>query len=648
MVNSCVYKGGIRMVTERLEDEVVDVFKLIDKKKNFVLSGGAGSGKTYSLVEVINEIYLRNPTAKIACITYTNAAVHEIENRVANKKLKISTIHDFLWDNISSFQNELKSTLIEGINSPEVKYKNIKVEIPYDNEFEDGIKYTEYLRLATGNISHDEIITLANQMFKKYPKLCDILNNKYDYILVDEYQDTFPEVIEILLDFLPNSKTSTKSIIGFFGDSMQSIYDNGIGDLNEYIKLGLVTERQKKQNRRNPQSVITLSNKLRTDGLNQEPSKDKKAPNMENGVIKQGSIKFLYGNLLLDELKHKEYFKGWNFDNPKETKELRLTHNLIAMTAGFPTLMGIYDKDPIIKLKSDFLSFIKGTDIDLNRTFDEVIKSVDWIFSNRVKTVENRGRKQIEVFLENSENSILYNIIKSMAFSDVKKIYFDKDNLISDKKEIDEKTSTQSKRDKLIRHLFKIQSVIKSYEEQDYNEFLRKTSFKIRNIADKQRIKEKVDNLADMKDKTISEVISYADESGLCLKDDNINRFIKGNEYLFKRVSNVKYNEFIHLFDYLEGSSPLSTQHKIKGEEFKNVLVILDNGKWNDYNFEYLFNPTHEKCNPKVLARTNKLFYVCCTRAMDNLVVFCENPSNAMIETAKYWFGKENCIPIAK
>ncbi len=565
------------MATERLEDEVVNVFKLIDEKKNFVLSGGAGSGKTYSLVAVINEIYLRNPAAKIACITYTNAAVHEIENRVANKKLKISTIHDFLWENISSFQSELKLTLIEGINNPEVKYKNIKVEIPYTNEFEDGIKYTEYLRLAMGNISHDEIIILANQMFKKYPKLCDILNSKYEYILVDEYQDTFPKVIEILLDFLPKSNTSNKSIIGFFGDSMQSIYDDGIGDLNEYIKSGLVAERQKKQNRRNPQSVITLSNKLRTDGLKQEPSKDKKAPNMENGIIKQGSIKFLYGAILLDKLKSKEYFKGWNFDNPKETKELRLTHNLIAETAGFRTLMAIYDKDPVINLKNNFLSYIKEKDIQIDetQTFNTVLNSVDWRFSDRVRTIENRGRKQIDVFLENRDNVKIYNLIKDKSFSEVKKIYFDKDNLISDKKEIDEETSTQSKRDKLIRHLFKIQSVIQTYEDKNYNQFMRKTSFKIKCIADKQRIKEKIDTLVNMKKNTIAEVISYSDESHLCIKDDNINNFIKENEYLFNRVSGVKYEEFTHLFNYLEGYSPLSTQHKIKGEEFKKCVSYI-------------------------------------------------------------------------
>ena len=138
------------MVAERLEKEVIQIFEHIDDNKNFLLSGGAGSGKTYSLVSVINEIYNRNPIAKIACITYTNAAVHEIENRVLNKKIRISTIHDFLWDNISPFQNELKTTLIESINNPEVKYKNITVELPYNNEFKDGVKYAEFLRLSDG------------------------------------------------------------------------------------------------------------------------------------------------------------------------------------------------------------------------------------------------------------------------------------------------------------------------------------------------------------------------------------------------------------------------------------------------------------------------------------------------------------------
>lgn len=635
------------MAADGLEKEVVEIFKLIDNNKNFLLSGGAGSGKTYSLVSVINEIYHRNPVAKIACITYTNAAVHEIENRVSNKKIRISTIHDFLWDNISLFQNELKETLLESINNSEVKYKNIVVDTPYSNEFKEGIKYMEYLRLADGCISHDEIIVLANQMFKKYTKLCDILNDKYDYILVDEYQDTFPEVIEILLKFL--SKSKKRCLLGFFGDSMQSIYDDGVGELNSYIESGVVVEGVKKQNRRNPLSVIDLSNKLRIDKLEQIPSEDENAPNMKDGKVKQGTIKFIYGNSLpMKPVKENKIFAGWDFGNSKETKELRLTHNLIASNAGFAGLMAIYDKDPVLKLKRDFIKYIKEKQINIDETitFDEIIKSVEWRYSERVKDVNRRGRKQIDVFLENTENAKCYNLVKDKPFYVVKKMYFDKDSLISDKKEIDEERSTQSKLDKLIRHLRKIQTIVELYETKDYNEFIRKTSFRIRSLSDKKVIKQKIDKILEMKESKIGEVISYAHESGLCLMDDNIEKFVKDNEYLYERVSDIKYQEFINLYTYLEGYSPFSTQHKIKGEEFKNVLIILDNGKWNDYNFEYLFNPLHPKCNQSVLKRTKKLFYVCCTRAMDNLVVYCEEPTKPMLETAKEWFGEENCREI--
>lgn len=635
------------MASKVTEDEVSEIFKLIDDKKNFVLNGGAGSGKTYSLVSVINEIYSQNPLSKIACITYTNAAVHEIENRVANKKLKIATIHDFLWENIYSYQKELKETLVEGINKQ--IFKNIKVETPYDNNFQDGIKYTEHLRIDYGEISHDEIIILANQMFEKYPKLCSILNNKYDFIFVDEYQDTFSEVVKILLDFLPRSDNVNKCIIGFFGDSMQAIYNNGIGDLNEYIKLKKVTEIVKKQNRRNPQTVIDLANKIRTDNLKQEPSEDFNAPNMENGIVKQGSIKFLYGdNISYDNLKKASCFVGWDFNDSKETKELRLTHNLIADTAGFPSLMEIYDKDPLIKLKNEFCKHIKENNIsiDEDKSFGDVVNEVEWTFSDKVKVVENRGKSKFEVFIKEPENKKLYDLVKNMKFIDVKKIYFDKDNLISDKKAIDEISSTQSKRDKLIRHLFKIQSLVKMYKEKRYNDFLRRTSFRITSIKDKEKIHDKISELSSMENKTIGDVISYADKSDLCILDDTINDFIKSNQYLYSRVSEVKYIEFISLYNYLEGFSPLSTQHKIKGEEFKNVLIILDNEKWNSYNFKYLLDPQNKNCNQDVLLRTQKLFYVCCTRAMDNLVVYCDKPTDAMLKTAKSWFGEDNCQEI--
>ena len=48
------------MVEEKLEPEVVQIFEHIKNGKNFLLSGGAGSGKTYSLVQVIKKAIADN------------------------------------------------------------------------------------------------------------------------------------------------------------------------------------------------------------------------------------------------------------------------------------------------------------------------------------------------------------------------------------------------------------------------------------------------------------------------------------------------------------------------------------------------------------------------------------------------------------
>lgn len=101
---------------------VVDkVLEHIHTGHNFLLSGGAGSGKTYALVKVLEKVIEENPHIGIACITYTNTAVDQITARISHDNLRVSTIHDFLWDNMQQFQNELQSTLLERIRDDEDK-----------------------------------------------------------------------------------------------------------------------------------------------------------------------------------------------------------------------------------------------------------------------------------------------------------------------------------------------------------------------------------------------------------------------------------------------------------------------------------------------------------------------------------------------
>ena len=174
---------------------------------------------------------------------------------------------------------------------------------------------------------------------------------------------------------------------------------------------------------------------------------------------------------------------------------------------------------------------------------------------------------------------------------------------------------------------------------------MRATDYKIHvtSINQKRILKASIESLVKVGDKTIEEVIKEADEKNICLIDQRLEKFILNNEYIYNRVKKIKYSEFQKLYEYLEGFTPFSTQHKTKGAEFNNVLVILDNGDWNKYNFENLFS---ESGTASVLERTQKIFYVCCTRSKENLAVFYHNPNPVVIAKAKEWFGEKNVLSL--
>lgn len=602
--------------------EIIDKIKeQIEAGNNFLISGGAGSGKTYSLMEVIDLIYSLNPLSTIACITFTNIAADEIKHRAKHKNLEVSTIHDFLWNSIKNYQNDLKKSLVALIKQEKeekksgIKYsgeEDITLEYFQDKE----INYKDYRKIDAGILWHDDILKISNYMFNTYPLLCDILKDKYEYILIDEYQDTEKQVIDVFLEYLPKSSYK-KNVAGFFGDTMQSIYGDRVGNLQEYIDKDLVTEIIKDDNWRCSETVIELLNKIRADGITQK----RKRRDDEADKDLSGSVKFIYSNtdeIDFTSIKEHEIFKQLDFDNVAETKELYLTHSLIADKAGFGKIFSIYNNDEIIKqvkkiktkLKKDNrLSEIEG------KTLEEVLNMQ---IVNEAKNYKN--------FIE--DNKVLFEKNKPVLYEDLLKVYLNTDQLIGDN------------RDKLITHLKKIQEKIYLYETNQVNEFIKKTDYKILTVDDKVKLKSAIDCIVNKKTETIDNVVNFADEKGIVKKDDNFTNFVKENQYAYQRVKRLPFVEIINLYKFEEDLTPYSTQHGIKGAEFDNVFVILDNGRWNQYNFKYLFEETGEK--ESVIERTQKMFYVCCSRAKKNLIVFYHKPSDAVLDKAKDWFGSEN------
>lgn len=646
-----------------IEDEVKEILQCIENKKNFILTGGAGSGKTHSLVLLIQEIGRLYPNKSIICITYTNNAVAEIKSRISNDKLFVSTIHEFLWKIIKKYQKELKETIIELIYREEEKYK--KFTLPKDNLEKNEMKinleyflnseivYDEYYSLKSeedSKIGHDEILLIAEKMFEKYSKLCDILKDNANFIFIDEYQDTSEEVANIFLNHINKSKK--ENIIGFFGDSMQSIYDSGIGN----IKDDSLKRINKIQNRRNPLKVIELTNKLRDDGIKQIPSKNTKETNIDEktGKIKEGNVKFIYSNNnILEELKKTYIFNDWDFKNTLNTKELRLTHKLNAENSGFKELYNLYTNDFIYsKLISKLKEKKISEDEDINN-FGYIIEKFP-IFSGKGKIKKNileqvdiKSKKEIEK-------------IKDIEWGKIKNSFINKDSLLGYKfNGLTEKYESTSNRDKILQKLDLIYESINLYNENKYVELFKKLKIKISSYEDKIKIRKEMNELIELMKSQNDKIYEIIDKANNILNIKNDERYIEFIEnkgwYLWNRIKDISFSEYVKSIEYQKEYFPYSTQHSVKGSEFNNVLVILDNGKWSKYNFNLLLenifdeNNILDKTKKDIFNRTKKLFYVCCTRAKENLIVFIQINNQKInkekiISNAKELFGEENVI----
>ena len=632
------------MASINLEKEVLEALQCIKNGENFIIEGGAGSGKTYSLISLINALTEELPNIRIVCITYTNNAVVEILSRIENKNLRVSTIHDFIWSLIGKYQNEIKNVLIDLINDE--GEKSFKKPKDYDEDliceeyFQDlYVDYDEYYAITPNDknvvkISHDHIITIAEKMFEKYKKLSDILKDIADCIFVDEYQDTSPFVADILLKHLKRS--SKKNVIGFFGDSMQSIYDDGVGDLTQYSLTKIV----KTQNRRNPRVIIEVANKFRNDGIEQIPSEDINAPNMENGTIREGSIKFIYGNDTDDLiwLRGKEIFESWNFFDGKQTKELRLTHKYNAEMAGFKDLYNLYNADLITTLISKIKGKIDKGSLDNDKTLGALALEEKPIF-NKEDLLDQINR-------DDNYQSI-YSILADMSWIEAyAKCRVTKESLMSYKLNgMSGKYEANSYRDRILRRLDILEEIIELYEENKFNDFLRITKFSIRNREDKVCLKQAIDYLVKEDNKTIEEVLSFAEEKGLLEEDDQFSDYILNSGfYLWERIKKITFKQYRKSVIYLKEFSPICTQHSVKGSEYDNVLLILESN-WNKYDFNTLFGKGSS--NLTVQKRTKKLFYVCITRAKRNLIIYLPTQDPEILEKAKEFFCEENVLSAA-
>ncbi|MGE8015288.1 UvrD-helicase domain-containing protein [Bacillus mycoides] len=312
----------------------------IDEYKNFIVEAGAGSGKTWSLVQALSYIIenkaniFERENKKVVCITYTNIAKDEIIHRIkSNQIVQVNTIHEFLWSVIKPFQAEMRFELINyyerKIEKPDKNYDDYSSIIQQLIEFRPSIKYQEYKVHKDGIITHGDVLWIFSSMLSKYTILKKIIEDSFPIIFIDEYQDSDTKMIDSLLTtFL----ASEKIVFGFFGDHYQKIYDNSIGQVNTN-KYNLKSIK-KNENYRCSTEVINILNELRYD-----------IKQVAMGEEKKGKCKFYYlpnFNEIEDVFKKRieSDFFGLEISN---FKKLYLVNKKIAIVNNYLKLYQLYD-----------------------------------------------------------------------------------------------------------------------------------------------------------------------------------------------------------------------------------------------------------------------------------------------------------------
>jgi DNA helicase II / ATP-dependent DNA helicase PcrA len=604
-----------------LADE--EVAKCLSEHRSFALIAGAGSGKTTSLVDAMDQIRsgegstLRKNGQRVACITYTKRAVGVIHARLgADDLFSVSTLHSFLWREIGRFQQDIREALalyyipllIEkskerdngGSSQTAIKAREraaiLAQELTTIGEVTrfiyDDVAYSNY---SEGRLSHDDIIEIAAYLLAERPNFRRLLGNRYPFIFVDEAQDTFVPIIEGLNQVCAGDGPP---VVGYFGDPWQQIYEGRAGDFRPPEGGKVIT---KVENFRSAPQVICFLNAFRKD-VEQVPAG--KNIELEGSV----SIRLVKAeapgaprNRYTDEqlvgalAAMDEAIDSWGWTGRTDVIRLFLVRQMIARRAGFQALNHLFTGEFASKRAQD--DYEDGEHLLLkpfvqvicplldahqnghHRQVIDILRSSSPAFSTSGPNARRKLKEMVSLSKKQLEDlSVLW------ATRTVKEVLcFARDNdllVISDR---------------LAEHLTR-QPRAEEYDEQE-----------------------------------------HAEEKG---------------DWLADALFSMSTGELQSYCNFIMQNTPYSTQHGVKGEEFSDVLVVYDDveAAWNLYSFTKLLIPqTAGDPTDGQRERGKKLAYVSFSRARQNLriLLFTPSPVEARKELLEQKLFEEDQIVIA-
>lgn len=601
-------------------DETLEKCILSTPRKSFFLFAGAGSGKTYSLVLLLKKIHnsigkdLLLQGKKVAVITFTNAATDEIINRLDYSPIfHISTIHSFVWDVIKYYQADIKRLycfyIEEDLKALEKKLE--ETENKTTKTYLSNVEKFEYQkeRLAKAQIiekfvynpngsnpeynalKHAEVIKISAQMILENKMLQRIIAQRYPILLIDESQDTKKELIDTFFEIQRNF--ADIFTLGLLGDQKQRIYADGKENIEDSIPVGW-EKPVKRMNYRCAKRIIQLANNIGKDidiHAEQRPREDANDGLIRLFVIQQreGLNKGEIEQNVMRIMSEQTQDAKWTTIGT-EVKVLTLEHMMAARRLGFSRFFA-----PLYKVSKYQMTFLQGSVSEIEFFTKEVLPIAE--------SIKEDGRVALEILKKYSPLLSGHNTEKPYEF------------------------------------------YLKCREE----------AIKVANLVNENgTIRVVVDEIIKSQLLTVPDVVRQA----YMLSPSDIEDTVEEELRAWVEVMDLPINMVRSYDDYVNHRSQFDTHQGVKGLEFDRVMVIIDDSEIKGFLFSYdkLFGvkdlsnvdlKNKENGKETSIERTQRLFYVTCTRAKNSLavVMYTNNPERVKTETIrKGWFEENEII----
>jgi len=611
-------------------DEEIYNFLDLDKPKSFLLFAGAGSGKTRTLVNVLQEIRdkklqtLIENGQKVAVITYTNVACKEIQHRLEYDPIfAVSTIHSFIWELIKPFTSDIKGFLQCKLNNDidELILKISKARDPNGktalanarsrdskqkrlNELKEVESFTyspNSNKLGKGTLNHSEVISIGAIFISEQKLMQSVLINRYPILLIDESQDTNKALLDAFITAQQNHKSHFS--LGLFGDMMQRIYSGGKEDLTESLPDDWETP-AKIINYRCPKKIITLINSIRKgdDQKEQEPKKD-----AIDGLVRLFIVDSCTADKLNTEKQIRQHMvklsndERWSFS--EKVKTLTLEHDMAAVRGGFDEFLL-----PMSSVSSLRDAALNGTSKNINFITSILLPFIDAVAKDDSFEI-TRIIKSNSSLINNSNQLFMLNPVDTLKSID-SNVYELKNLLAKDHISLKDV-------------LFTIKDVGLLTLPDELNTYLSDVQLDTQNESeDDSKLRSDIDSAWD--------------------------RVLNSN------IEHVKNYE-----KYINGTLGYATHQGVKGLEFSRVMAILDDEfKGFLFDYEKLFGAkpltktdieNDKSGKDSSISRTRRLFYVICSRAEKSLAVvaYTKNPSAVKQKAIdSEWFSEDEIILI--